>query len=215
MSTPVIGVVRVLSTTDPDALQAHGRELQAALAVRTIDRCIPDQPHGVHDEPTHRTAAPKVAELAAELVRDGADAVMISCAADPGLAEARAVVDVPVIGAGSATAALAAALGTRVGVLGILDEPPEPYRLALGERIVGTVAPRGVARATELYTPEGAAGSLRASDDLVAAGADVIAFACTGLTSLGLAQQIRDRHGVVVVDPVLAAGHAVCAALGH
>jgi allantoin racemase len=215
MTKPTIGVLRVLTTSDPEALAAHGTELEEALPVRTLNRCIPDQPHGVHDEWTHRASVPKVAELAAELVRDGADAIVISCAADPGLLESRAVVDVPVIGAGSATALLAAALGHRIGVLGILDDPPEPYRVALGDRIVGTVRPHGVERATELYTPEGADEALRASDALVAAGADVIAFACTGLTSLGLARQIRERHDVLVVDPVLAAGHAACAALGY
>ncbi|WP_221411605.1 aspartate/glutamate racemase family protein [Arthrobacter crusticola] len=46
------------------------------------------------------------------------DALIIGCAADPGLEETRAAVGIPVIGAGSVAAAAALAYRGRVGVLG-------------------------------------------------------------------------------------------------
>jgi allantoin racemase len=175
--------------------------------VRTLSRCIPDQPHGVHDAASHARAVPcravpKIVDVARELVRVGATSIMISCAADPGLAEAQAGVPVPVFGVGSTAAAVAIALGGRIGVLGITDELPTAMAAVFGVRTVLHRSPDGVRRTTDLTR----ASALFAVEELVTEGAQVIVFACTGLTTMGLAGQVRERWNVPVVDAVLATG---------
>jgi allantoin racemase len=57
--------------------------------------------------------------LAAE--RDGVDAVIVDCMGDPGVAAARELVSIPVIGPAEASMHLAAVLGHRFSVLTVLD----------------------------------------------------------------------------------------------
>lgn len=54
---------------------------------------LPEAPQAITHDPAAKT-------LRADLRRPGVDALIISCAADPGLAEVRSLVDIPVIGAG-------------------------------------------------------------------------------------------------------------------
>lgn len=201
-----LGIVRVLSSDDQDFVDAHGGQLEKRYGLRTVSACIADQPYGVHDEHTEGRAVPKVVQTAAELAAGGAGCVLISCAADPGLAETRAVVDVPVLGAGSAGAATALAIGGKVGVLGLNDEAPAAIRSVLGDRLVASLRPEGVHRTTDLLEPDGVQRSLAGATRLVRAGAEVVLFACTGLTTIGLAEPVRRELGVPVVDAVLAGG---------
>ena len=55
-----VGVIRVI-TEDRERTDAHGQLIERAFPqVRTVSRCIPDQPEGVHDAATKRAAEPKV-----------------------------------------------------------------------------------------------------------------------------------------------------------
>ncbi|MFQ9180091.1 MAG: aspartate/glutamate racemase family protein [Eggerthella lenta] len=106
--TWTVGVIRVI-TQDQEQADAHGLLIERAFPqVRVVSRCIPDQPEGVHDAATKRTAEPKVIALACQLVEQDADGIIVSCADDPGVAEARAIVGVPVVGAGESMATAAA-----------------------------------------------------------------------------------------------------------
>ncbi|TDC60807.1 aspartate/glutamate racemase family protein [Streptomyces hainanensis] len=201
-----VGVVRVLTSADAAFVGTHGRVLAEAYGLETLSRCIPDQPHGIHDEESERRAEPKIVALAEDMVRDGARAIVISCAADPALALVRRAVPVPVVGAGSAAAGVALGLGTRVGVIGITEGAPPAVRSLLGERFVGAERPEGVRRTTDLLEPEGRRVTVESAERLVAAGADVLLLACTGLTTIGIGPELRERFGVPVVDAVLAAG---------
>lgn len=205
-AAPTIGVIRVITSDDRDLLDQHGRVLEREFGVRTVTRCLPGQPHGVHDEATFETARASMAEVARGLEAEGVGAIVISCAADPGLPEARAAVSVPVFGAGSSGAAIALALGGKVGVLGITAEVPAAVTAVLGERLVAAEVPDGVARTTELTTPAGREAALVAAERLRAAGAEVILFACTGLTTLALAEPVAEATGLPVVDAVQSAG---------
>jgi Asp/Glu/hydantoin racemase len=149
---------------------------------------------------------PKVAALARQLEGRGAAALFISCASDPGLAEARRAVRVPVASAGAAAAALALNLGERVGVLGIRDEAPRAMARILGEHLIAAVRPVGVTTTRHLLEPGGQDRALAAARELVAAGADTIALACTGLVTIGMAPILQQALGLPVVDPVLAGG---------
>jgi allantoin racemase len=203
-----VGVIRVLTTDDSVLLNAHGRVLEAEFGFDTISCCIPDQPNGVHNDETFALAVPKVAALAAALA-PLVDAIILSCAADPGLAEARAVSSVPVVGAGSAAAERALALGSAVGVLDLTVETPVAITDLLGARRVASLVPEGVTQTRDLLTDAGRASSIAGAHSLVKQGADVILLACTGMTSIALAATLAGELDVPVVDAVLAAGAAV------
>ncbi|MGW4235316.1 aspartate/glutamate racemase family protein [Streptomyces sp. NPDC004749] len=201
-----VGIIRVLTSDDPAVVGDHGRLLEQRYRFPAVSRCIPGQPHGIHDDESHRRAEPKIVALARELAAEGAGTLIISCAADPALEQTRAAVGVPVIGAGSAAAAAALALGSRIGVLGIRDDAPPAVVAVLGSHFAGSVRPRDVRRTTDLRTPWGAEAVSEAAASLVERGADTLLLACTGLTSIGVRPRLEELLGVPVVDPVLAAG---------
>jgi Asp/Glu/hydantoin racemase len=210
----MLGIIRVLTTTDPDVLNRHGKILQERYGYETVSACIPDQPDGIYDDASEAMAVPKIVALAQELAGKGATAVFISCASDPGLAEVRQSVRVPVVGAGSAVAALALNLGGRIGVLGITDAAPRPVARILGDRLVASVRPAGVTTTHHLMDPDGQERALAAARQLVSAGADSIALACTGLVTIGMAPILQRELGIPVVDPVLAGGLMIRYLLG-
>jgi len=207
-----VGIIRVLTTDNSELLNAHGRALEAEFGFETISCCIPDQPHGVHNDATFAQAAPKVAALAAGLA-PLVDAIIVSCAADPGLAEARAVSSVPVVGAGSAAADRALSLGASVGVLDLTATTPVSITSRLGDRLVAALVPDGVTETRDLLTDAGRTAAVAGAHSLVEQGADVVLLACTGMTSIALAATLAGELDVPVVDAVLAAGAAVEALL--
>jgi Asp/Glu/hydantoin racemase len=204
-----VGIIRVVTSEDEEFLRGHARALEARFGFPTATRCISDQPHGIHDDASMAVAVPKIVRVAQDLVtQDGADLILISCAADPGIAEVRAAVGVPVVGAGSAAATLALMSSDAVGVLGITPDVPEVVAAILGSRLVAARVPRGVRRTNDLLTKDGMRAAMEAGRDLCDAGATSILFACTGFTTIGLASRIAQQLSVPVVDAVLAAGLA-------
>lgn len=199
-----VGVIRVISIEDYEKLSLHGRIIERAFPqVKTVNKCIKNQPQGIYDEATEREAIPKILSLAEEMVKvDGVDGILISCAGDPGLEEVRRRVSVPVVGAGSATASIALTISDRVGVLGITDEAPKPYLRILGSHMVGYAKPYGVKTTLDISKDLNAV--ISAAEYLKNLGAGVIALACTGYSTLGLAPMIQEQVGVPVVDPLLA-----------
>lgn len=197
-----IGVIRVV-TQDQARVDAHGRLIERWLpGVRAVSRCIPNQPEGVHDAATKRAAAPKVAALARELAAAGVDGIAVSCADDPGVAQARTALRIPVVGAGESTAAAAARFDGPVGVLGITPEAPPAFARILAGRLVGNVVPHGVRTTLDLETPESTRNALAAARDLRDRGACVIALACTGFATIGLAPELELAAGIPVLDAV-------------
>lgn len=202
----MIGLIRVVSGLDDTQLRGHAKAIEHLVDDEIVSRAIPDQPRGVHDAETFAMAVPKIVSLGRQLAAEGARLVLISCAADPGLRELRGTVEIPVLGAGSTGAAASLASGGAVGVLGITATVPEAVTEVLADRLVAEIVPDGVASTNDLMRPESYARALRAADDLKRAGAESILFACTGLTTIGLAADVRSRTGLPVVDAVLAAG---------
>jgi allantoin racemase len=207
------GIIRVLTTNDDAVLLEHGRLIKAQYGIDSVTRCIPDQPTGIFDADTEARAVPKIVELGRQMEADGARALFLSCAADPGLADLRPAVTIPVVSAGSASARVAALLGLPVAVLGIGAHAPQPFRALLGEDIP-YARPEGVTKTNDLLTPEGKRAALDAAQRLHEQGAKVIAFSCTGFSTIGLAAQIREHIGCVAVDAVAAAGMFVVEMLG-
>jgi Asp/Glu/hydantoin racemase len=207
MKTIRLGLIRVLTTSDDKTLNAHARLLQSCFDNFDIEtRCIQDQPEGIHDTETETMAVPKIVDLAKEFERKGKDVIFISCAADPGVEEARELLKIPVIGAGSACASVALSLGSRIGVLGITEEVPEVMAGILREKLVCSVKPEGVNTTLDLLSEKGREEALKAATFLKGKGCDTIAFACTGMSTIGICKDLWEIGGIRVVDAVLAAG---------
>ena len=62
------------------------------------------------------------------------------------------MLSVPVIGAGTAVSAVARSLGKRVGIIGITEYVPEPYRRILGDDLIDLGRPEGVTCTPVSYT---------------------------------------------------------------
>ncbi|HEX9017393.1 MAG TPA: aspartate/glutamate racemase family protein [Chloroflexota bacterium] len=201
-----VGVIRVLTTDDPDFLSAHGRIIERRFGLKTVNRCIPDQWTGIYDDASEAIAVPKIIRLGTEMAADGVDAIVVSCAADPAVSELRAALKIPVIGAGSAASAVALSQADRVGVLNLNETAPGPVRRILGDCFVGEDAPEGVENSPQLLTDWGKQAALEAAKRLARLGAGSIVLACTGYGTIGMAGTLREQLGLVAVDPVVAAG---------
>ena len=202
----MIGIVRVVTLEDPNLLAQHGNIISRKYGLETRSVCIPNQPYGIHDDETEQMAIPKIIAVAEQLANDGVKAVVVSCAADPAVLELRKRLTIPVIGAGSAAALVAQGLGLPSGVLGITDDVPHVIKDTLGDRFVGYARPQAVNNTTDLLTPAGREQSIAASRFLLEQGAQAILFACTGYSTIGLADILRAELGCVVIDAVEAEG---------
>ncbi len=202
-----IGLIRVLTTKDEKVLKAHGRLLEACFPQFQVEsRCIDDQPKGIYDEKTSAIALPKIVTLGKELEREGVEALIVSCADDPGVGELRNLVKIPVVGAGSASACCALSRGARIGTLGIREGAPRVMKEILGRHLVAETRPEGVKTTLDLMTREGRENALRAAQYLRNKGAEVIALACTGYATIGIARDLVTAAGIPVVEAVEAAG---------
>lgn len=200
-----VGLIRVVSFDDPDLLNLHGKIIETHYPGLSVEsKAIQNQPFGIHDDETERIAVPKIIELAQSW--SGIDALIISCAGDPAVKELNQLLDIPVIGAGEATATLASRYGKIRGVLGITEEIPVAFRQILGDSIVGTCATPGIESTLDLMETDGRSKVMKKAQQLKELGADVIALACTGMATIGIAKEIQKSTQLPIIDPVLAEG---------
>lgn len=200
-----IGLIRVLTTLKEELLNLHGDLVMKYYpGFEVVSRCIPDQPEGIHDYETERTAVPKVLALAREMEREGMEAVIVSCAGDPAVAEASAELRIPVIGAGRSAASAALVLARPTAVLGITQEVPVAIRSILGDLLVSDAVPDGVESTLDLMEPEGKEAMIKAGVSLAEKGARAIVLACTGMSTIGAADTLKERLDIPVIDPVKA-----------
>lgn len=149
-------------------------------------------------------AVPKIISLAQKLEKD-VDAIVISCAGDPAVKELKEKLSVPVIGAGESTAFLANKYGKNYGVLGITDSPPKAYVSAFNN-IIGDCRPEGINCTLDLQKEEGKSKVIKKALELKNLGANVIALACTGMSTIGISSELEKVCKIPVIDPVMAEG---------
>jgi allantoin racemase len=136
-----------------------------------------------------------------------ADAIIIGCFGDPGLAALRELFDCPVVGPFEASLHLAAQLGARAGVVTVLDSVVSMLdQLARGMgmslRYAGAAAidvPVLDLRGNTAHVMERVADAGHGL--LVQHGADVLVLGCMSLAFLGAAEQVQAALGVPVVNP--------------
>jgi Asp/Glu/hydantoin racemase len=202
-----VGLIRVVSITDENILNIHGRIIERLFPeIKVISRSIEDQPEGIYDKETEKKAIPKILRIAEEFEKEGMDAVIISCAADPGVREARAKLKIPVIGAGSAVASLALGYGERIGVLNLNEETPEIIRELLGSHLIAEEYPKNVRTTLDLMSDKGLEEALKALKRLLERNVDVVVLGCTGYSTIGFIKHVRKITSKIVIDPVMAAG---------
>ena len=200
-----VGLIRVLTTEDEEVLSAHGKQIMEYFPELQVEtKCIPDQYEGIHSPELGELAIPKIVKTAQSFT--DVDMIIVSCADDPGVAEIRKVLpDIPVTGGGETTVALALKYGTRIGVLGITDYAPQAYRRMIPDQMI-LGRPEGVHSTLDLMTPEGKESVLKLGLKLKEQGAEVIALACPGLATIGIAKDLEKETGLPVIDPVMAEG---------
>lgn len=203
-----LAVIRVFSSTDQKVLEKHAKIIEKLYGIPTRTYCIPNQLEGIANEEIAKDCVERIVEQCLRAEKDGADAVLVSCAIDPGVEAARKVCRIPIFGAGSCAAAMALTMGSRVGVLSLIagDVPSVP-RSILGDRMVAAVGIDSVKDTRDLLTDWGRAGAKKCVEEL-AKKVDVIMFSCTGFSTMGIAHWFPDLN-VPIIDAIEAGGAAV------
>lgn len=205
----MLGIIRVLTTSDEGVLLEHGDRLKENFGFSTKTRCIPSQPNGIYDEQSEKIAIPKIVALAKKMAREvEIDALTISCAADPALEEARDAVNVPVLGAGICGAHAACMVGSNVAVIGITDQVPMGIKNELGDKFFSYSFATTLRKTTDLFQADAKEKLLHIAEEAIKAGADVILFACTGFSTIRLKDYLINYLNVPVIDLVDAQGIA-------
>ena len=211
-----VGLIRVLTTHEREKLNAHGKLLEKVYPALTVHSvCIPDQPAGIYDRATEERAIPGVITCGKQLADSGCNAIVVSCANDPGVAQLRTTLSIPIIGAGSAAACVARSLADRVGVIGITDSPPPVIKDILGSSLVAAKRPAGVATTLDLTGGRMLEATTLVAVQLREAGARALVLACTGFSTMQIVQPLQETVRIPVIDPILAAGCIVLEATGR
>ncbi len=207
MTTIRVGLVRVVSGLDRDQTQAHGRILEQSYPILTvITEAIDGFPDGLYTEEMERQALPEILRVARRLA-PSVDVIAVSCAADPGVQELRRALPVPVVGAGSCLGLVGRALGTKLGILTISSYVPKAVAESLQGCAMAWRQVEGVHRTTDLAGAMDAA--VRAATELLDRGCRAIGLACTGFSTIGAAEALREALSIVVLDPVVAMGAGI------
>ena len=168
---------------------------------------LAEGPPGIETDAHVREVAAPIARFVASK-EDAADAFVIACFSDPGLAEARRATRRPVLGMAACGIFTAVALGSRFGVISILAQAiPRHLRyydsLGVGCRLAGDravgIGVTGLADESRTLDRMMATGrALRDEDE-----ADALVLGCAGMARYR--ERLEDSLGIPVVDPALAA----------
>ena len=166
-------------------------------------------PSSVESSVEEYLSVPGLIEAAPHLEADGFDAIIVGCFGDPGLAPARELVDIPVVGPGQASGHVAAQLGLRFGVITVVDEVvPAIWRQMRVHGLETAVADVRAVDVPVLELRERADEVLATLEGEarrgIAAGADAFVLGCMTMGFLDVARALQERIGVPVVNPVLA-----------
>jgi allantoin racemase len=152
-----------------------------------------------------------------EAAGEGADGIMVACSGDPGVVEARTLVDVPVVGPMEATLHLAATYGKKIGIVTVMDPSWREYcetiteMCGLGGRLAGieSISVPSTEAFTKGFRDMAPIGQsiLEAAERLIARGANTIVLGSAGLSTMAAALEIAEApgRGVPVFD-VLSTG---------
>ena len=129
--------------------------------------------------------------------RGGADGVLVACSGDPGIAEGRTLLSVPVVGPMEAALHLACTYGYKLGIVTVADRSWSEYcdmmtnNYGLGSRLAGVKSikiPSMEAFTVGFEKPEVVANAVaETAEELVEQGADAIVIGSAGLSVISSA----------------------------
>lgn len=140
--------------------------------------------------------------------RDGVDGAMVACSGDPGIIEARGLVDVPVVGPWAASLHLASQYGYRFGVVTVADQAwvetchSLVVKSGLIDQCVGVqpISIPSIEAFTEGFTnPDRVVAEIdRQARKLVDMGASAICIGSAGLSTIASAGGLKKLAGLDV-----------------
>jgi Asp/Glu/hydantoin racemase len=163
----------------------------------------------------------EVVEAVVRAERDGFDAAVVHCFADPGVAEARSIVSMPVFGPAEAALHLACQMGRRIAVIGT-NMPGQLAQIeeqVLRHGLEGRLIPRGIrfddrpfveAWPEWLASPSACAEKVaQVARQCAEDGADVVVLGCAATSMfcsmVGLNRVAANGAEVPILDAVMAA----------
>jgi allantoin racemase len=195
---------------DTAAVYREAARPDTEISVVGLDR----GPASIESDYEEALAVPDVLAKARAAEKDGMDAVVIDCMADPGVDAARELLTIPVVGPAQASMHLAAMLAHKFSLIGIMERDiPIFHRLFVKFGLEGKVASVRVVNIPVLGLDDDPArlteavvgASLQAvSED----GAHAILLGCTGMKGVARAvsEELAERgYPVPVINPSLVA----------
>jgi len=207
-------VIHPITTTDfrPDVVEAFQKTARPGHTVSC--EFVPAGPPTVECYFDEAFAVPGIIALAVEAEEAGYDAVIINCAADPGLDAVRERISIPVVGASQSAMHIACMIAHTFSVVALQSETKHMFahlarRYGLHGRLA-SVRALGIGvldlQGAEEPIAQGFAAEIEGAvrED----GAQAVTLGCTGLVGvLRRARQLLEERGILVsvVDPVTAA----------
>ncbi len=152
-------------------------------------------------------ASPWILKKVLDAEKDAFDAVIIDCMGDPALYAAREITQIPIVGPGEASLALAYIIGHKYSVLVVLKGVIPRFENKI--RMYGFLERLASVRSIEipvlrLEKEEKIQNTLlvEARKAIEEDGADTIILGCTGI--LGIANELQETLGIPVIDPTVA-----------
>lgn len=197
----------------PGVLLERQQQLQerAGVEFEWKVREVPDGPCTIESIADEEACIPGTLRAAHQAERDGFNAVVLGCFADPGLERARSILRIPVVGAAESALHLACAIGASYAILTVSDEVVPLIQKAVAgaglERRMASIrtigsSVLGVSDARETVVERLIhAGEMALSAD----GADTLVLGCMSLAFLDLSTTLEEQLQVPVVCPLAAA----------
>ena len=168
---------------------------------------LAEGPPGIESDAHVRDVVEPISRFVASRESD-ASAFVIACFSDPGLMEARSTTRRPVLGIAACGLLTATALGSRFGVVSLLDQAIPRHlsyceSLGLGSRLAGDravgIGVTGLADASRTLERMTETGRVLRDED----GAEVLVLGCAGMAQYR--ERLEELLGIPIIDPVQAA----------
>ncbi|WP_194098334.1 aspartate/glutamate racemase family protein [Marivivens aquimaris] len=172
-----------------------------------------DGPPAIQGPEDGDAAVPGV--LAAVRANPDANAIVIGCFDDTGLAEAQAEASCPVLGIGQASYLMAALLGKRFAVVTSLDVSVPVIEANIARGGFADACSAVTASGLPVLTIDEGSEDTRAAlaDHISRAQGDVVVLGCAGMAPLRA--DLEERTGVTLIDGVAASAHLAKAAAAY
>ncbi|ADQ13776.1 aspartate/glutamate racemase family protein [Halanaerobium hydrogeniformans] len=202
MLQKTIAVIRVVTLDNAMERNKHALILKRHYPqFNFVTFTIPDQKEGVHDFKSHQKSIPKIIKLV-EQIKNEVDAVLISCAADPAVAELEQFLDIPVCGTGASSARFALNLTDKVAVVGMGKFKIDEIVGILGDNLVDYQLLKNAKTTNQLNTPKGKIELIKAVKNIHKQASAVI-LACTGMSSMEITDHLEKSFELPVIDPLV------------